>query len=180
MLSEEELIEGCIAGDRTAQKQLYERYSPSFFALCLRYMPSREEAEDVLIMGFTAIFEKMDTFREEGSFEGWMKKVMIHTAVSTIRANSAHYSLENEEKVLNDAGVSMLHNVTYSAINMRDIMNQIRQLSDGSRTVFNLYEIEGYSYEEIANILNISIETVRSQLARARKKKKKRLRDYRI
>jgi len=180
MLSEEKLIEGCIAGDRTAQRQLYERYSPSFFALCLRYMPTRAEAEDVLIMGFTTIFEKMHTFREEGSFEGWMKKVMIHTAISTIRVNEEHYLLESDETMLSNAEIARSQNLVYSAISVMDILNQIQQLPDGYRTVFNLYEIEGYSYEEIANTLNVNIGTIRSQLARAKKSLQKRLKEYKI
>jgi len=178
MLSEEKLIKGCIAGERIAQKQLYEQYSPAFFALCLRYMPTRTEAEDVMIMGFTTIFEKISTFKNEGSFEGWMKKVIIHTAISTIRANKMQYLPESDEKILDSMGVATSQNVTYSTICVKDIMHQIRQLPDGCRSVFNLYAIEGYSYEEAANILNINVGTVRSQLARARKILQKTLKEY--
>jgi len=141
-------------------------------------MPSRTEAEDVMIMGFTTIFEKIGTFREEGSFEGWMKKVMIHTAVSAIRANEMLCFPKSDEKALDDAGITTSQNVTYSAICVKDIMNQIRQLPDGCRSVFNLYEIEGYSYEEIANMLAINVGTVRSQMARARKTLKEKLKGY--
>ena len=178
MLSEEKLIEGCLAGERTAQKQLYEKYSPLFFAICLRYMPTRAEAEDVLIVGFTTIFNKMHTFKNEGSFEGWMKKVIIHTAVSTMRENYHHYFRE-EENMMSNAEIATSQNFTYSAISVKDIMNQIGQLSDGYRTIFNLHVIEGYSYEEVANILNLSIGTIRSQLTKARKVLQKRLKGYR-
>jgi len=178
MLSEEKLIEGCIAGNRTAQRQLYEQYSPLLFALCLRYMPIREEAEDVLTMGFMAIFEKIHTYRNEGSFEGWMKKVMINTAINTFRANSKHYFQQEDENILDEAAIATTRNTVYSEINAKDIMNQIRTLSDGYRTVFNLYVIEGYSYEEIANILNVNIGTIRSQLAKARKILQKKLKGY--
>ena len=179
MISEEKLIKACIAGDRAAQKQLYEQYNRLFFALCLRYMPSREEAEDVLIMGFTTIFEKIDTFKGEGSFEGWMRKVMVNTAISTIRANSTHYYQEDVEDVSIDAEIATYYNVTHSAIDVSDIMDQIQQLPDGGRSVFNLSVIEGYSYEEIADILNINIGTVRSQLARAKKLLQNKLKGYR-
>jgi len=179
MLSEEKLIEGCTAGDRTAQRQLYEKYSPSLFALCLRYMQNREQAEDILVTGFMAIFEKIGTVREEGSLEGWMKKVMVHTAVSTIRANEMCYSLESDERVLSNAGIASSQNVTYSAIAVRDIMRQVRQLPDGCRTVFNLHEIEGYSYEEITKILKINRGTVASQIARAKKILQEKLKGYR-
>ena len=168
-----------MAGDRTAQKQLYEKYSPLFFALCLRYMPSRAEAEDVMIVGFTTIFEKMHTFKNEGSFEGWMKKVVVHTAVSTIRANYNHYFREENENSLDDAEIAASQNITYSAITVKDIMSQIQQLSDGYRTIFNLFVIEGYSYEEVAEILNVNVGTIRSQLAKARKILQKRLKGYR-
>jgi RNA polymerase sigma-70 factor (ECF subfamily) len=120
----------------------------------------------------------MDTFREEGSFEGWMKKVMIHTAVSTIRANRMYYLQEKDEKAIDDVGIAMSQNVTYSAINVKDITNQIQQLPDGCRTIFNLYAVEGYSYEEITELLNINRGTVGSQLARARKILQERLKEY--
>jgi RNA polymerase sigma-70 factor (ECF subfamily) len=142
-------------------------------------MRNREQAEDVLIAGFMAIFEKISTFRDEGSFEGWMKKVMMHTAISTIRADEMRYCLESDERILNDAGIASSQNVTYSAINVRDIMRQVQLLPDGCRTVFNLHEIEGYSYEEITDILNISRGTVASQLARAKKILKEKLKGYR-
>ena len=181
MISEKKLIEGCVAGNRAAQKQLYKQYSALLFALCLRYMPSREEAEDVLIMGFTAIFEKIRTFKNEGTFEGWMKKVMMYTALTTIRENEKHYFLEKyDEKMLDeDVEAAKSQNVTYSAIGVKDILNQIQQLSDGYRTVFNLHVIEGYSYEEIANMLDVNIGTIRSQLARARKILQQKLKEYR-
>jgi RNA polymerase sigma-70 factor (ECF subfamily) len=89
------------------------------------------------------------------------------------------YCLESDERILNDAGISSSQNVTYSAINVRDIMRQVQLLPDGCRTVFNLYEIEGYSYEEITDILNISNGTVASQLARAKKRLKEKLKGYR-
>ena len=179
MLSEKKLIEGCIASDRTAQRQLYEQYSPSFFALCLRYMPTRTEAEDVMIMGFTTIFEKINTFKDEGSFEGWMKKVMIRTAISAIRMNEKRSFQINDETLLDNVEIAMSQNVTYSAIGVKDIMRQVRRLPEGCRSVFNLYAIEGYSYEEIANMLSISGGTVRSQLARARKILQEALKEYR-
>ncbi|MCL2131662.1 MAG: RNA polymerase sigma factor [Lentimicrobiaceae bacterium] len=179
MLSEEFLIKGCIAGDRTAQRQLYEQYNRVFFALCLRYMPNREEAEDVMIMGFMAIFEKMNTFKEDGSFEGWMRRVMVNTAISALRTNNIRSFAEVGEEMLDDVGMAMSQNVTYSAISVRDIMNQIRQLPSGFRAAFNLCVIEGYSYEETADILQINVGTIRSQVSRARKLLRGRLKGYR-
>jgi len=179
MLSEEKLIKGCIAGNRIAQRQLYEQYSPLLFALCLRYIPLRGEAEDVLTMGFMTIFEKIHTYRNEGSFEGWLKKVMTHTAISTIRVNSKYYFQQEDENVWNEAAIATARNVTESEIGVKDIMNQIQKLSDGYRTIFNLCVVEGYSYEEAADMLNVNVGTIRSQLAKARKILQKKLKEYR-
>ena len=170
MLSEQELIQKCVCGDRIAQKQLYEKYNSLFFVICLRYMPTREEAEDVLIMGFTAIFTKINTFKQEGSFEGWMKKIIVNTAISSLRLNSKYYDTEREVEELEQSGkTELVNNEIYEQINTKDILSQIQQMADGYRTIFNLYAIEGYSYEEIAQMMNVSVGTVRSQLAKARK-----------
>jgi RNA polymerase sigma-70 factor (ECF subfamily) len=179
MLSEGELIRKCIQGNRTAQKQLYEQYSSLFFAVCLRYMPVREEAEDVLVMGFTLIFQKMDTYKNEGNFEGWMRKIIINTAITTLRANKKHYEMRvNEEERLIKRKNAMSENTIESHITAKEILSQIEQMSIGYRTIINLYCIEGYSYEEIAQLLNINIGTVRSQLSRARKILQKKLEDF--
>ena len=178
MLSEQELIERCICGDRIAQKQLYDKYNALFFAICLRYMPTKEDAEDVLIMGFTAIFTKMDTFKQEGSFEGWMKRIIVNTAISTLRSNSKYYEMEHGNEDLEQKGRADSANTIYSQINMKEILAQIQQMPAGYRTIFNLYAIEGYSYEEIAQLLQVNIGTVRSQLAKARKKLQKKLQAF--
>ncbi|MDR1182671.1 MAG: sigma-70 family RNA polymerase sigma factor [Bacteroidales bacterium] len=181
MLSEEELIQKCIGGDRMAQKELYEKYSPVLFTLCLRYMPSTEEAEDVLIMGFTSIFSKLETFKNEGSFEGWMKRIIINIAITTLRLNKKHYEMKNENEsiekkknILSDNG-----NMIYSQINAKFILSQIQQMPTGYRTVFNLCIIEGYSHEEVAMALGVEQATVRSQLSKARKMLQKKLQIFR-
>jgi RNA polymerase sigma-70 factor (ECF subfamily) len=178
MLSEQELIEKCICGDRIAQKQLYDKYNALFFAICLRYMPTREDAEDALIMGFTAIFTGMDTFKQEGSFEGWMKRIIVNTAITVLRSNSRHYEIERGHEDIENKGEEESINMTYSRINTADILAQIQQLPEGYRTIFNLYAIEGYSYEEIAQLLQINIGTVRSQLSKARKSLQKKLQAF--
>ena len=178
MLSEQELIRKCICGDRVAQKQLYEKYNSLFFAICLRYMPTREEAEDVLIVGFTTIFAKMDTFKQEGSFEGWMKRIIINTAISALRLNRKYYETERESEEWEQIGKTESANEIYEQINTKDILNQIQQMPDGYRTIFNLYAIEGYSYEEIAQMMDVSVGTIRSQLAKARKTLQKKLQEF--
>jgi RNA polymerase sigma-70 factor (ECF subfamily) len=144
-------------------------------------MPSIEEAEDVLIMGFTSIFSKMETFKSEGSFEGWMKRIIINTAITSLRMNNRHYVMkkesENIEKKKNI--LSENENMIYSQIDVKYILNQIQQMPTGYRTVFNLYVIEGYSGEEIANAMGIKEATVRSQLAKARKILQKKLQIFR-
>jgi RNA polymerase sigma-70 factor (ECF subfamily) len=179
MLSEEELIQRCISNDRIAQKELYETYSPLFFAICLRYMPTVEDAEDVLVMGFTVIFSKLDTFKNEGSFEGWMKKIIINTALNTIRFNHKHYETKDINKEIEKQKNLLSENAIYGQLNVKDILKQIQQMPTGYRTVFNLFVIEGYSYEEVANLMGINKGTVRSQLARARKILQQKLEIYR-
>ena len=179
MLLEQELIQGCVCGDRVAQKQLYDRYNSLFFAICLRYMPTREDAEDVMITGFSIIFSKMDTFKQEGSFEGWMKRIIINTAITTLRSNSKYYNTEHDSEELDGIENVESAKTIYEQINIKDILGQIQQLPTGYRTIFNLFAIEGYSYEEIAQMLDISIGTVRSQLAKARKTLQKRLEEFR-
>ena len=179
MLLEDELIQKCICGDRFAQKELYERYSPIFFAVCLRYMPTRTEAEDVLIVGFTSIFAKIDTYKNEGAFECWMRQIIVNTAIDTLRVNNRHYKIKNESIEWNDETISTSKNMTYSQLDRKEIMEQIKQLSVGYRTIFNLYAIEGYSYEEISSMLGVNMGTVKSQLAKARKLLQKKLEIFR-
>ncbi|MBO4582371.1 MAG: sigma-70 family RNA polymerase sigma factor [Bacteroidales bacterium] len=167
MLSDDELIKKCIQGnDRQAQKELYNRYSATMFAICLRYMPTYEDAEDALVTGFTFIFTKLESFQNKGSFEGWMKRIMVNNAISMLRSNSKYALTLNEEAIPDRQSGS---NTIENNINAKDIIALIRQLPAGYRSVFNLYAIEGYSYEEIAGMLNINIGTVRSQLYKARK-----------
>ncbi|MBP5413101.1 MAG: sigma-70 family RNA polymerase sigma factor [Bacteroidales bacterium] len=167
MLSDDELIDKCIqSNDRQAQKELYNRYSAVMFAICLRYMPTYEDAEDALVTGFTSIFTKLNSFQNKGSFEGWMRRIMVNNAISMLRSNSKYAVTLNEDAMYD---LQSPHNTIESGMNAKDIIALIRQLPTGYRSVFNLYAIEGYSYEEIAEMLNINIGTVRSQLFKARK-----------
>jgi RNA polymerase sigma-70 factor (ECF subfamily) len=180
MLLEKELIYECICGNRKAQKELYEKYSPLFFAVCMRYMPTKEDAEDVLVMGFTSIFAKLDTFKNESSLEYWMKQIIINTAIDTIRMNNKYYKINRESEDAEGDIPSMSENTTYSQINLKYIIEQIQQLSEGYRMIFNMHAIEGYSYEEISNRLGINVNTVGSQLTKARKILQRKLKDFKI
>jgi RNA polymerase sigma-70 factor (ECF subfamily) len=132
-------------------------------------MPTVEDAEDVLVMGFTSIFQKLGTFKDEGSFEGWMRRIIINTAISTIRLNHKHYEWKDKNGEIEKIKNILSENMIYSQLNTKDILKQIQQLPTGYRMVFNLVAIEGYSYNEVAQMMGIDIGTVGSQLARARK-----------
>jgi len=177
MLLEKELINECICGNRAAQKKLYEKYSPFFFAVCRRYMPTLEEAEDVLVMGFMSIFENLDTYKGDGSFEGWMRKIIVNKAINTLRDNSEYYKTEDYEE-LEQKGKFESKNLNISKMDIKYIMEQIQKLPTKKRIIFNLCAIEGRSYEEAAVQLGVSRGTIASQLAEARQTLQKKLQDF--
>ena len=164
LMSDEELIQGCIKGKDAFQYELYKRYSPKMFGVCLRYCASREEAEDVLQDGFIKVFKKIDSFRFTGSFEGWIRRIMVHTAIRnkyiTLRAHEVN-TLEGVEHPALDEKVT-------SKLMMMDLMKLVNELPQGYKIVFNLFAVEGYSHKEIAEMLEIQEATSRSQYLRAR------------
>jgi RNA polymerase sigma-70 factor (ECF subfamily) len=162
--SDEALIAGCARGDRRMQEELYRAYSPRMFAICLRYASSYQEAEDLLQEGFIKAFGNIGRFRHEGSFEGWMKRIFVNTAIEGYRKNHpVNDSLEVDE-MKND----LVQQDDFHQLSAADLMKMIQALSPGYRTVFNLYAVEGYNHQEIATLLGISVGTSKSQLARAR------------
>lgn len=161
---EGDLINGCIAGNRRMQEELYRRFSPRMYAVCLRYAGSSEEAEDILQEGFIKIFKKLDSFRSEGSFEGWIRRIFVNTAIEHFRRKRYLQPVtEKEENTIEGKGVSVLDELAE-----KDILDLVRQLSPGYRTVFNMYVVEGYTHKEIGDILGISEGTSKSQLSRAK------------
>lgn len=163
--SEEGLLQGLLAGDRLAQRQLYEAFSRKFLALCLRYLKDREQAEDVMIQSFMKIFEKLSQFQGKGSFEGWMKRIVVTQALMAIRSNRSlilAVSLEDAEKVQEPATEAL------NQLELAELMELVQNLPLGYRTVFNLFAIEGYSHQEIGELLGITESTSKSQLNRAR------------
>jgi RNA polymerase sigma-70 factor (ECF subfamily) len=159
------LIESCIKGDRAAQKVLYDRLAPRMFPVCIRYVGERELAEDVLQDGFVTLFTHLDSYKGEGSFEGWARKIFVTTALMELRRKDALKMSEDLETVrgMKAEATTQLQNIGY-----KDLMKLITQLPPGFRTVFNMYAIEGYSHKEIGDILGISETTSRTQLSRAR------------
>ena len=159
------LIESCIKGDRAAQKVLYDRLAPRMFPVCIRYVGERELAEDVLQDGFVTLFTHLDSYKGEGSFEGWARKIFVTTALMELRRKDALKMSDDLEMArgMKTDTVTQLQSIGY-----KDLMKLITQLPPGFRTVFNMYAIEGYSHKEIGEILGISETTSRTQLSRAR------------
>ncbi len=162
--AEEELIAGCLSGNRQAQRHLYDTYSRRFMAICIRYLKDQEQAEDVMIQSFMKIFEKLSQFQGKGSFEGWMKRIVVTQALMTIRSNRhLLLSVSLEEATGNFESTAEL-----SQLEAAELMELVQSLPLGYRTVFNLFAIEGYSHQEIGELLGISESTSKSQLNRAR------------
>jgi RNA polymerase sigma factor (sigma-70 family) len=163
-ITEHDLLKGCLAGNRRMQEELYSRFSPRMYAVCLRYAGRAEEAEDILQEGFIKVFKKMDSFRGEGSFEGWMRRIFVNTAIEHFRRKRYLMPVtEKEENTIEGKYTSVLDD-----LGAKDIMMLVQELSPGYRTVFNMYVVEGYTHREIAEMLGISEGTSKSQLSRAK------------
>ena len=161
---EDELIKGCLKRERSAQQQLYDLYSSKMYALCYRYVRHAMEAEDILVTAFTKIFERIDQFKGEGSFEGWMRRVMVNEELTYLRKSRAMYLETDLEQADREPDY---HNISDHLV-AEDLMKMIQELPAGYRLVFNMYAIDGYSHKEIAEQLGISENTSKSQLSRAR------------
>lgn len=173
-ITDSDLIQGCIDGDPRMQEELYRKFSPKMYAVCLRYAGNNDDAQDLLQDGFIKVFRNLTKFRNEGSFEGWMRRVFVNTSIEHYRRKVHLNSIsEQEERIIEDASVSVLDQLAE-----RDIVQLVRELSPGYRAVFNLYVIEGYSHKEIADMLQISEGTSKSQLARAKSILQKKVADY--
>jgi len=150
--------------DRRMQEELYRRFSPRMYAVCLRYAGNAEEAEDILQEGFIKVFKKLDSFRNEGSFEGWIRRIFVNTAIEHFRRKKYLLPVtEKEENTIEGKYTSVL-----DELGAKDIMALVQELSPGYRTVFNMYVVEGYTHKEIADQLGISEGTSKSQLSRAK------------
>jgi len=146
------------------QEELYRRFSPRMYAVCLRYAGTAEEAQDILQEGFIKVFKKLATFRGDGSFEGWVRRIFVNTAIEHFRRKKYLQPVtEKEENTMEGNYLSVLDDLAE-----RDIMGLVQQLSPGYRTVFNMHVVEGYSHKEIGEILGINEGTSKSQLARAK------------
>ncbi|RYY39432.1 MAG: sigma-70 family RNA polymerase sigma factor [Chitinophagaceae bacterium] len=164
MITESDLVEGCRQGDRKLQKELYERYAPKMYGVCLRYAGTSEEAEDILQEGFVKVFNKIGSFRSEGSFEGWIRRIIVNTAIEHFRRKTYLQPVtEREEQTVESDYLSVLDDLAE-----KDIIGLVQQLSPGYRSVFNMYVVEGYTHKQIGELLGISEGTSKSQLSRAK------------
>ncbi len=160
---ENELIQ--LAGDnnRQAQQQIYSKFSPKMLGVCRQYIKDIHQAEDVMITAFMKVFINLKNFENKGSFEGWIRRIMINECISFLRVHKK-VSFVEDENFFEES-----YNNIESKLSLDDIQHLIDQLPDGYKMVFNLYCIEGYKHQEIATMLNINEGTSKSQLSHARK-----------
>jgi len=161
---EQEMIEGCLRGERSAQQRLYDFYSPKMYAICCRYLKDPMQAEEALVTAFTRILKKISQYKGEGSLEAWIKTIVIREALANIRKNQ-QLRIETDLENIDQQAISQWQG---DRLEQEDLLKMINALPTGYRTVFNLYAIDGYSHKEIAEQLNISESTSKSQLSRAR------------
>ena len=167
ILTDTELIKGCIREDAACQRSLFTRYASSLLGVCNRYARNKEDAEDILQDGFIKIFNKINQFKGEGSFEGWMRRVVVNTALK--KYTLSRYSKEvSVEEVRENTDIDVNDVPSFNHLTEKDLLVIINKLPDGYRLVFNLYVIEGYQHDEIAKMLGIQPGTSRSQLVKAR------------
>lgn len=163
-ISEAELITECKRQDRVAQKMLYDGQAPVMLTVCRRYINDSDMAEELMLTGFVKVFSKIDQFKAEGSFQGWIRRIMVTTCLEWIRNNQQLY----KEVDLDDINPAVDFETADKNLEAEDLLKMISELPQGYRAIFNLYAIEGYSHKEIAEQLGISVNTSKSQLSRAR------------
>ncbi|NBP74512.1 MAG: sigma-70 family RNA polymerase sigma factor [Crocinitomicaceae bacterium] len=163
----DKIISACLANKQSAQKELYELFSPKMYGICLRYAVDRDEAADLLQEGFIKVFEKLESFKNEGSFEGWIRRIIVNTALENYRKKNKMY-LFNIDKLDIVDEIEGDETDFFSGIEISYVLQLIQDLAPGYRMVLNLYALEGYSHKKIADHLGISVGTSKSQLARAR------------
>ena len=160
----EDIIKRCLKNKRSAQKQLYDLFSAKMYGVCMRYAKNHHDAQDILQEGFLLVFSKLHTFNSKGSFEGWMKRIMINAATQKYREKISQLCVESLGDELDDS----LKAIESDNIKANELVEVIQSLPTQYRIVFNMYAVEGYSHKEIAETLNISENTSRSNYFRAR------------
>ncbi|MEP7319154.1 MAG: RNA polymerase sigma factor [Panacibacter sp.] len=164
-MTEQAILAGCLQNDSSAQRELYNRYSPRMLSVCYRFAQNREDAEDMLQEGFIKVFTQIHTFQNKGSFEGWVRRIIVHTCINFLKK----YKKFNENIDLAYAGYLQVKEETVpSLMQAKQVVECIRLLPVGYKTVLNLYAIEGYNHKEISEMLEIEESTSRSQYTRAK------------
>lgn len=160
----EQIIKACQKNKPDAQRKLYEQFSGKMFGVCLQYAKDYTEAEDILQDGFVKVFTKISQYNFKGSFEGWVRRIMVNCALERFRKQNLLYSVSEIQEYDN----KMVVDDVLSEVSSKELLSVIQELSPQYKTVFNLYAIEGYSHQEISEMLNISVGTSKSNLSRAR------------
>ena len=164
-MTEEALLKGCLSNNATAQRELYNKYSSKMLSVCYRYSHNREDAEDMLQEGFIKVFLQIHTFENRGAFEGWIRRIIVHTCINILKKNK---KFNESVDIIHATGIQVREESIPAIIQAKQVVECIRMLPVGYRTVLNLYAVEGYSHREIAAMLDIEESTSRSQYTRAK------------
>ena len=158
------IIKGCLSGERRSQEKLYKLLSSRMFGVCLQYSNGYDDAKDILQEGFIKVFSKLEQYNERGSFEGWVRRIMINTALEKYRSHLHLYPLTDKDVKREQ----LIYEEVFEKLSANDLVKLVQELPPRYRMVFNLYAIEGYAHKEISEMLGITVGTSKSNLARAR------------
>jgi len=164
-MTEELMLNGCIKNNAAAQEALYNRFSPRMLGVCYRFAKNREDAEDMLQEGFIKVFTQIHQYRNEGALEGWIRRIVVHTCINILKKNK---KFTDSVDIIHATSVHIKEDMIPSIMQAKQVVECIRTLPLGYKTVLNLYAIEGYSHKEIADMLDIEESTSRSQYTRAK------------
>ncbi len=164
-MTEELMLTGCIRNNAAAQEALYNRFSPRMLGVCYRFAKNREDAEDMLQEGFIKVFTQIHQYRNEGALEGWIRRIVVHTCINILKKNK---KFADSVDIIHATSVHVKEDMIPSIMQAKQVVECIRTLPLGYKTVLNLYAIEGYSHKEIAGMLDIEESTSRSQYTRAK------------
>jgi len=164
----DDIVKKCVKGDRKAQQQLYKQFYRKMMGVCYRYSNNAEDAKDLLQDGFVKVFTNLGKYNFEGSLEGWIRRIMVNTAIDYYRKNRNIFFINDDDNSILENSKIVSANSIYSQFGVNDIMEAIQSLSPAYKAVFNLSVIEGYPHKEIAKRLNISEGTSKSNLAKAK------------
>ena len=164
-MTDDDLLNACLVGDRKGQRLLYDRFARKMMGVCMRYTKNQGDAQDVLQDGFVKVFQKLESFKRDGSLEGWIRRIMVNTALDYLRSNKEmRFSVSTDEA----AFLLPQESTVMDSLNAENLMALLKDIPTGYKVIFNLFAIEGYSHKEIADELGITINTSKSQYSRAR------------